>query len=158
MSPLTYRQDGFSASESRIQLKPENDMPTDETAVDALVADWIAAHNNGDAEALAEFYAPDADFVGIDGQVVSGRDAVVAMYAEVFAGRPGNQASVSLDSRRFVSPETCIDDGTWEVTGFLPAGSPTEGRYTTVFRKQAGRWRILCARTMVPVVLPQAGG
>ena len=134
-----------------IALAAQNDKSTDEKAVSALIESWLAAHNQGDARALAGFYAEDADFVGIDGQVVKGRDAVVAMYANVFAQLPGNKAKISLSSRRFITPDTVVDDGKWEVIGVLPKGAPTKGRYTTILKKQDGKWRILCARTMVPV-------
>lgn len=125
----------------------------DEKAIDALIAGWIAAHDKGDANALSMFYAPDADFVGIDGQMVKGRDSIRIMYANVFAQLAGNKAVISLTSRRFVSPDTVVDDGTWRVTGVLPKGAPSKGRYTTVFTKRNGNWKILCARSMVPATL-----
>ncbi len=112
-----------------------------------------SSHNRGDAEDLVKFYAVDADFVGIDGQVIEGREAIVAMYARAFAQLPGNKAKICLSSRRFLSEDTVIDDGTWEVTGVLPEGAPAKGRYTTIFNKhEDGKWRITCARSMVPVI------
>ena len=123
----------------------------DEKAIDALIADWLSAHNKGDAKNLSRFYAPDADLVGIDGRVVKGRNTIRTMYAKVFEQLPGNKATIALTSRRFVSPDIVIDDGTWKVTGVLPKGVPSKGRYTTVFKKQNGTWQILCDRTMVPV-------
>jgi uncharacterized protein (TIGR02246 family) len=122
-------------------------------AVGELMERWIAFHDSDDAGALAETYAPDADYVGIDGQVLRGRDAIIAMYAGVFAQLQGNKAKISSSSRRVVAPDIVIDDGTWEVIGVLPPGAPTKGHYTTLFAKFEGRWRILCARTMVPVTL-----
>ena len=136
---------------SPLNSAPEGEAKSpDEKAVDALIADWIATHDKGDAEALSKFYAPDADFVGIDGQMVKSRNTIRIMYAKVFAQLAGNKATISLTSRRFVSPDIVIDDGTWKVTGVLPKGAPSEGRYTTVFKKRDGRWQILCARSMVP--------
>ena len=120
-------------------------------AIDALIAKWIVAHNKGNANALSKFYAPDADVVGIDGRIVKGRNAIRTMYAKVFAQLPGNKATISLTSRRFVSLDIVIDDGTWKVTGVLPKGAPSKGRYTTIFKKRNGEWQILCDRTMVPV-------
>ena len=131
---------------------------TDEKSLDQLVQDWIAAHNRGDAKALAKFYDRDADFIGIDGRVVKGRDAIVKMYAEVFTRRPGNKARVSLSSRRFIKADVVIDDGIWEVKGVLPKGSPTKGRYTAILRKHDGKWRIVSDRTMVPWAPPTAEG
>ena len=122
----------------------------DERALNKLVEDWIVAHDKGDAQALAKFYARDADSVGIDGQVVKGRDAIMKMYAQVFTQNSGNKAKVSLSSRRFIKPDIVVDDGTWEVIGVLPEGSPTKGRYTSILRKQDGNWQVLCSRTMVP--------
>ncbi len=124
---------------------------SDNKAIDTLVENWIAAHNSGDAEALVDLYAADADFIGIDGQVISGREAVVGMYAEVFRHLPGNKAQVSVNFRRFVTPDVVVEDASWEVIGILPEGAPSKGISTTVFKKEDGRWCIQCARSMVPV-------
>ncbi len=128
----------------------QKEQSADGKAIDALVENWVAAHDKGDAQALGKLYAADADFVGIDGTVIKGRDVIVALYTNVFAQLQGNKAKVSLTSRRWLAPNIVIDDGTWKVLGVLPKGAPTSGRYTTVFRKQNGQWQILCGRTMVP--------
>ena len=125
----------------------------DENAIDVLIEAWLSAHNSGNAEAFNNLYAADADFIGIDGQVVKGRDAIVGMYAQIFSQLPGNKANIALDSRQFIASEIVIDDGTWEVIGFVPDGAPTKGRYTTIFRKEDDEWRIVSARSMVPVTL-----
>ena len=78
------------------------------------------------------------------------------MYAAIFAANAGNQAKITLNSRRFVTPNVAIDDGTWEVVGDLPKGAPKKGRYTTVLRKRGGKWLIDCSRSFVPWTGPRA--
>ena len=124
---------------------------SDIRAIDQLIDRWIDAHNRGDAEALAEFYAADADLVLINGQSIKGRDAIVAMYDEAIRQLPGNKTSIEVITRQFVSDNVVIDDASWQVIGFLPEGAPSAGLSTTVFKKDDDRWLIQCARVMVPV-------
>ena len=139
-------------------MNSTNEKSADEAEIDALIENWIAAHDSGNAEALAKFYTADADFIGIDGQLINGRDAVVGMYAEVFRHLPGNKANVSVNSRRFIASDILVEDASWEVIGFLPEGAPSKGLSTTVFKKHEGQWCIQCVRTMVPVTMTAMTG
>ena len=130
--------------------------PSADEALDELMKQWIAAHDQGDAQALAKFYVADANAIGIDGRMIKGREAIVKMYAAIFAATAGNKAKITLTSRRFVTADVAIDDGTWEVMGDLPEGAPKKGRYTTVLSKRDGKWRIDCSRSFVPWTGPRA--
>ncbi len=128
----------------------------DERAVDELMKQWLAAHDAGDAAGLAKFYVSDADYVGIDGRTVKGRDAIIGMYTQIFAFTKGNKAKIARKSRRVLGDSVVVDDGAWEVIGELPPGAPKKGLYTTVFARRDGGWRIVAARSYVPWAGPTA--
>ncbi len=125
--------------------------PSDASAMDAIMDAWIAAYERGDAQAISALYAPDADVVLINGQRITGRDAIEAMYQSAFEQLPGTKARIVPRSRRLLADDVVIDDTTWEVIGVLPDGAPSSGWSTTVFQKCDGQWMIQCVRTMVPV-------
>lgn len=50
-----------------------------------IVAAWVEAFNRGDADALAEFYSPDAVNHQVAEQPVSGRQAIREMFAAGFS-------------------------------------------------------------------------
>ncbi len=50
-----------------------------------IVAAWVEAFNRGDADALAEFYSPDAVNHQVAEQPVSGRQAIREMFAVEFS-------------------------------------------------------------------------
>lgn len=69
-----------------------------------IVTAWVEAFNRGDAEALANFYAPDAVNHQVAEAPVEGRDAIRAMFAAEFA---------RADMRCIV--ENIFQDGEWAI-------------------------------------------
>ena len=126
--------------------------PSDVGAIDALMDAWTAANDCGDAMAISALYAADADLILINGDFVSGRDSIAAMYQMAFKQLPGNKARIARESRRLLVEGVVVDDATWEVIGALPEGAASSGRSTTIFQKHDGQWLIQCVRIMVPVV------
>jgi uncharacterized protein (TIGR02246 family) len=120
-----------------------------EHSVDKLMQRWLRAHDAGDAEAMLELYVEDADYVSIDGQAITGRNAIIDMYSQIFAATKGNQAKISRHRRRILGGTVVVDDGAWEVNGELPPGAPKDGLYTTVFEQRDGEWKIAAARSYI---------
>jgi len=114
----------------------------------------VAAFNRGDIKAVAEAYAPDADFLSAQGQRLQGRDALEKYFAKGFAERKGLKLKHSDSSIRFLKPDVAIADGTWEITG-RPEGNPARGHYTAILMKRDGQWLIVYDRPMVPVQPPK---
>src|SRR5262249_10534131 len=56
------------------------DHRADEAAVRKAVADYVAALNAGDLNAILSFWAPDADYIDESGRLTRGRDAVAALF------------------------------------------------------------------------------
>ena len=128
--------------------------PGDEKALQEQNEAFVAAFNRGDIKAVAEAYAPDADFLSAQGQRVKGRDALEKYFAKRFAESKGLKLQHSDSSIRFLKPDVAIADGTWEITG-RPEGNPARGHYTAILMKRDGQWLIVYDRPMVPVQPPK---
>src|SRR6516162_11616487 len=82
----------------------------DEKALREFHRQFVAAYNKGDAEAVAAFYAPDADFVGIRGDTYHGRAEIEKRTANFFAQNKGAKLNSSFGSLRFITPDVAISD------------------------------------------------
>jgi len=106
---------------------------------------FVTAFDRGDAKALGVFWTTDADYIGPDGRVLRGRDAIVVDYAELFEANKGLKARIEMHSIRFPTPETAIEDGVTTVIG--PEGSlPSRTRYTNTLVKRDGQWMLSSVR------------
>ena len=126
----------------------------DEKALQEQNEAFVAAFNRGDIKAVAEAYAPDADFLSAQGQRLKGRDALEKYFAKGFADSKGLKLNHSDRSVRFLKSDVAVADGTWEITG-RPDGNPARGHYTAILMKHDGRWLIVYDRPMVPVQPPK---
>jgi len=128
--------------------------PGDEKALQEQNEAFVAAFNRGDIKAVAEAYAPDADFLSAQGQRVKGRDELEKYFANGFAKSKGLKLKHSDSSVHFLKPDVAVADGTWEITG-RPEGNPARGHYTAILMKRDGQWLIVYDRPMVPVQPPK---
>ena len=126
----------------------------DEKALQEQNEAFVAAFNRGDIKAVAEAYAPDADFLSAQGQRVKGRDALEKYFAKGFAESKGLKLKHSDSSVRFLKSDVAVADGTWEITG-RPEGNPARGHYTAILMKRDGRWLFVYDRPMVPAQPPK---
>jgi uncharacterized protein (TIGR02246 family) len=105
-----------------------------------VVEQYEQAFNKGDAKAIAALYTPDAILLTMDGQLLSGMDAIQKSFEESFAKRPkGVKATIRPGRTVTVSRDVRIQEGTGEVT--RPEGKATRTRYLNTFVRQGGQWR-----------------
>ena len=124
--------------------QPKGD-PADEKALRELHQEFVAAYNKGNVEAVAAFYAPDADFVGIRGDTYHGR----AEIANFFAQHKGATLKSPFGSLRFITPDVAIADRSEELTPTVEGG-PGRIHATVVYVKRDGKWLQASVRLMVP--------
>jgi uncharacterized protein (TIGR02246 family) len=128
--------------------QPKGD-PADEKALHELHREFVAAYNKGDAEAVALFYTPDADFVGIGGDTYHGRAEIKERAANFFARSKGAKLKSPFGSLRFITPDVAIADRSEELTPTVEGG-PGRLRVTVVYVKRDGKWLQASVRLMVP--------
>ncbi|MGE3778217.1 MAG: SgcJ/EcaC family oxidoreductase [Pirellulaceae bacterium] len=100
---------------------------------------YVAAYNRRDAAALASLWSENAVYVNRDtGERIQGRDAIAAMFRELFQAGGETGLRVSIEAIRLITPEVAIEDGRAEFTS--AEGNAMASTYTAVHVKQAGTW------------------
>jgi uncharacterized protein (TIGR02246 family) len=111
-------------------------------AVGVLRTGFVEAYRQGDAEAVAAFYAPDATYIGTGGDVVTGRDTLlIGLRREVPAFRDFRVVPAAFR----VSGSLAYERGTYGATLTIPGRppQPVSGPYLIVYERDAGGvWRI----------------
>jgi uncharacterized protein (TIGR02246 family) len=126
-----------------------NSIPTDPILdiVRTVTAAWTAK----DAAAYTAAYAEDVQVVNPVGALVSGRDALRAQHAFLFAGPfAGSTQTIDVRDIQFLTGTIAIVHQNVALTGyaFLPPGLPSSGgvvrnRVTWVVEKRDGSWEIV---------------
>jgi uncharacterized protein (TIGR02246 family) len=109
---------------------------------DSAQACWKPAFEAGDADAVANCYAPDAVLWLPGSKMMQGRDAIRAGYVDFFSAYTiKNVTLTELGKRRMGN-----DTATWGSFSMVLVSkadgkeSPSVGRYTDVSQKIDGRW------------------
>jgi len=113
-------------------------------AVKILYADLLRTWNSTDAAGFASAFTDDGEVIGFDGSIITGRDAIEAEMARVFADhRTGTYVGIVHDVV-VLSPDVAVVRA---VAGVVPAGADdlapalnSVQRLTAVRRD--GQWRI----------------
>src|SRR4051794_38933349 len=77
--------------------------PADVKALEAHNEAFMAAFNKGDVKAMAEAYAPDADFLSAEGRRVKGRAELERYFAKGIAESKGLRLTHTNRSVRFLT-------------------------------------------------------
>ncbi len=118
----------------------------EEAAVRDVVARYMAARENGDAQALERLFTSDADQHTTAGEWRRGREAVVP-GSLASSRRNAGTRTIRVQSVRFVTRDVAIADGPYEIA----AAEGTRRMWTTiVLVRQGEEWRIAAIRNMLP--------
>src|SRR5438270_12232820 len=104
-------------------------------------AELTRALEKGDAKALAGLWTEEGEYVGDDGTTVRGRPALEAAYAKFFAKNRDVKVDVTIDSIRFVSRDSAIDEGIARVRKGK-GHDPVASRYSIHYGRGGERWHI----------------
>jgi uncharacterized protein (TIGR02246 family) len=118
----------------------------------ATLSDAVRRLNQGDVTAVRDFWDEKADYVGIGGQFIRGRQAIEDFFTRLLKAGSGTETA-TIEQIRFLSPELAIVDGSWTITGAQDADGkvlpPMHGRGCEVVQKKQRRWRFVATREMV---------
>lgn len=118
---------------------PSDNSP-EKAAVVANDRAYEAAYAKGDAKALADFFAEDADYTTDDGRTFSGRAAIEAAIKAGLMANRGSKLAISVDTVRMLGTEAAIEKGATTVTA--KNGEKSSSLYTVVHVKKDGKWKI----------------
>ena len=141
------RQSPVKEAPNDAARKPAGKHADDEKVLHKLADDFAKAFNAGDAKAIATQFAPQAEMVDVDANVVQGRNAIEQFYADNLK-EPSIKVTVRIESLRFVGDDMAIEDG------HLTFSNKDEevvlrSRYTTVHARRDGKWLIISSRDVV---------
>jgi uncharacterized protein (TIGR02246 family) len=125
---------------------PPQAAPSDAASkqIDQALAAYTTAYNESNVAGMMALWAADADFIDHRGRVFRGRDEVTSLFRKAFASSHKYKIKVAVTSRKFITPDVAMDDGTLELTE--PTGEIERGRYVTVWGKVDGKWLVKSVR------------
>lgn len=117
----------------------------DEDAIKEVMAKHVEAWNAHDVDAWAEYFAPDADFMGWSGAAAHGRDSIKEFHAPLFKGMFKHSELRILDLKvRFYAKDVATADGDEVLGGVLgPDGEALQQQglsFLCVLKKEHGKW------------------
>jgi uncharacterized protein (TIGR02246 family) len=120
----------------------------EEAAIHKAAAAYAAAFAKGDVDAVVGTWTVDAEFIDEDGKVHRGRETLAPMFAKSLPSYKGYKIGGKLTSVSFIQPDVALVDG--EMTFTPPRGEPDTSRFTSVWVKTDGQWRIRRGRDLTP--------
>ena len=119
----------------------------DEAAVRKVIVEMTDGFNNHDGKAAARMYTPDARFVSVRGDVMSGQAGIEKGLSAILTSRAKNATQRTMDvTVRFIRPDVALANVTNELSGLVaPDGHalPSHQELSLrVFVKDAGVWQI----------------
>jgi uncharacterized protein (TIGR02246 family) len=119
--------------------------PEDDAAVRKATAEFALAVEKGDARAVAAFWTEEGEYIGEDGTTLRGRAEIEATYARQFAKKKKTKVDLHIESVRFPSKDTAIEEG---YAKSYKDGSelPTCSRFSLMYARESGKWLIALLR------------
>jgi uncharacterized protein (TIGR02246 family) len=116
------------------------DTPAEKNTALAAARAYEAAYAKGDAKALAQFFADDAEYTSEDGTTVKGRAEIEKSIRAALATRKGGKIAIDVESVRALAPDVMAEKGSTVVT--TKAGESVESLYTAIHVKKNDQWKI----------------
>lgn len=132
-------------------------IPADEAAIRTRIASHGQASAAGDARALSEVYADDAELVSGNGSVTRGRQAIDDLWKRDVAagaargGRHHMHPPETVQIRFVTSDVALVDVGSRALGGTDSTGTalpPSDASLFTIWRKNEGVWRVIYQRAL----------
>jgi len=125
----------------------------DEVAIRKQAQTYEAAFNRGDAKALADLWAEDAEYVNPEsGEVISGREAIRKEFQVSLQERKNAHIEIKIGSITFPNSHQAVETGTAIVTRNGDVLSQTV--YKATYEKQNGDWLITQVREVESMDVP----
>ena len=122
------------------------------STAEALARTFEQSWNNRDGHSYGSAYWPDAELVDPMGVIWDGREAIVQMHVDLWAG-PFSETEVRAHVRRVreVSPTTAVVDLEISGNGFpVPPGRKGDGSIATrlkhVIERRGAEWKIAASQ------------
>jgi uncharacterized protein (TIGR02246 family) len=118
----------------------------DEAAIRKALEAYSTAYSKSDVAGVLAMWTADAEFTDDDGKVYRGRDAIAPLFRKSLPSFKGYKITSKLNSVSFIKPDVALVEG--EQTFTPPQGDSDVSRFTSVWVKTDGQWRIRSARDL----------
>jgi uncharacterized protein (TIGR02246 family) len=130
-----------------LSAAPQAGSNEDEAAIRKVIVEMTEGFNNHDGKAAARMYSPDARFVSVRGDMMSGQAGIEKGLSAILTSRAKNATQRTIDvTVRFIRPDVVLANVTNELSGLVaPDGHalPSHQELSLrVFVKDAGVWQI----------------
>ena len=116
----------------------------DRQAILQSARDFSAAFEKGDAKAVAVLWTKEGEYESDDGTILRGRTAIEEAFAAHFKGRPAGKTEIQVESIRFPSRDSAIEEG---LTRSMTDNTlPESSRYRVLHVREDGKWQIALCR------------
>jgi uncharacterized protein (TIGR02246 family) len=133
-------ENGTAAPAKPASAKPKDTKHAeDERALRKATDDFLKAVEKGDAKAVAASWTKQGEYIGEDGTTVRGRAAIETAYAKAFAKNKKLKIEITVESIRFLSKDTAIEEG-YAKSYKGSSEFPTASRYSVLHVREGGRW------------------
>jgi uncharacterized protein (TIGR02246 family) len=129
-----------------VKAKADKAAGPEEAAIRKAITAYYAAYARGDAAAALAFWTADAEFIDDDGKAYRGHAALAPLFRKSLPSFKGYKITYKLTSVRFIKPDVALVEG--EQTFTPPRGEPDVSRFTSVWVKDNGQWRISSAHDL----------
>ena len=146
---------GVSVAFGAVLASAQGGSSEDEQAIRKLHQSFAEAWTNHDAQAMAIFWAEDGDFIGPDGQFMSGRARIENYLAEAHTGDFATaKLGITVKGIRFLKPDVAVVNAEAEISGgrdwYDKAMASQKAIATSVVVKKDGKWLTAAYRLFVP--------
>jgi uncharacterized protein (TIGR02246 family) len=118
----------------------------EESAIRAVVKEYVDARERGDAAAIRALFTDDADQLTSSGEWRRGREQLVQGTLASSKSNAGTR-TIAIETVRFPGPGLAIADGRYSIG----EGTAARNMWTSfVFVKAGKTWRISAIRNMLP--------
>jgi uncharacterized protein (TIGR02246 family) len=124
---------------------PDPKRADDETAIRKATADFIKLVEKGDAKGVAASWTEEGEYIGDDGTTLRGRAAIEQAYSKAFAKKKNTKVEFKIESIRFPSKDTAIEEG-YAKSYRGDSENPTTSRYSVLHVRESGKWLMAVLR------------
>ena len=111
----------------------------EEKALGAVDRAYEAAFEKGDAKAVADLFAEDAEFTSEAGRIIRGRTAIEEMSKASFQSNKGAKLVIDSGSVRLLAPGVIVQKGSTAVTS--KDGETSGALFTAILVEKEGKWK-----------------
>ena len=137
------QQDQTYATQFKEKLSPDKEKDRD--AIEKASSEFGKAFAAGDAKAVASFWTANGEYHEESGEVLRGRIAIEKAFAEHFKEKPDGKIEVRVESLRFLSRDSAIEEGLLR-QGSAGKDLPTSSLYSVIHVRDNGQWKMAVVR------------